>query len=200
MKYRSYANVDTVNNCVRLIPNDTHCFVHSGTSAHSEPTHSVIPVSKRKQLQTTEGCNFDMSLNPLNSCTLMLQRCTFKRPAFLSLCHHFFYSSQSPTLRERFWLPQSPNPTPPKAYASVHHTFSILFLFFFSFFLFCFWDSGDIFKVPDPCLETLCMCPHLSAPPKNTHKYTHVESRYTNSLPGAGPLCACLPQRSWSLA
>lgn len=131
-----------------------------------------------------------MSLNPLNSCTLMLQRCTFKRPAFLSLCHGF-YSSQSPTLRERFWLPQSLNPTPPRAYASVHHTFSILFLFF------CSWDSGDIFKVPDPCLETLCMCPHLSAP-KKTHTNTHTCRKQIHKLPAwsQAPLCLSTSEKA----
>ncbi len=47
----------------------------------------------------------------------------------------------------------------------------------------------DIVHVPTPL-----------RPQKYTRTHTHIESRYTHSLPGARPLCACLPQRSWSLA
>lgn len=153
----------------------------------SESTYSTIKSGmKRNHLQSSEGCNLDASLSPLNSCSLMLQRCAVKKTCIsLSLCHRF-YSSRSPTPGERCCLPRSLNPTPPRAYASVHHTFSILLL------LFCFWDSGDIFKVPDPCLETLCMCPHLSAP-KHTH--THTEQIDTLFAWSQAPLCSSTSEK-----
>lgn len=50
--------------------------------------------------------------------------------------------------------------------------------------LLCFWDCGDIFKVPDLCLETLSVCPHL---PASNNKHAHGGGRNTHSSPGAGP-------------
>lgn len=111
-----------------------------------------------------------------------------KEPAFL--CAIAFISPGLPLGEKRFCLPQSLNPTPPRAYASVHHTFSILFLFF------CFWDSGDIFKVPDPRLETLCMCPHLSAPEATrTHTHTHREQKHTLLAWSQAPLCSSTSEK-----
>ena len=40
-----------------------------------------------------------------------------------------------------------------------------------------------------------CACAHTSSPPTHTHR----KQKHTPS-PGARPLCASLPQRSWSLA
>lgn len=112
-----------------------------------------------------------------------------KEPAFL--CAIAFIPPGLPLGEKRFCLPQSLNPTPPRAYASVHHTFSILFLFF------CFWDSGDIFKVPDPRLETLCMCPHLSAP-EATRTHTQGAETHTPRLePGPSVLVYLREAGAW---
>lgn len=68
-------------------------------------------------------------------------------------------------------------------------SFSSEFFFFFS----CFSDSGDIFPKPDLCLETLCMCPHLSNPMEEhtcgTRKSRHTLFAWSQA-----------PQRSWSPA
>lgn len=70
-------------------------------------------------------------------------------------------------------LPQPPNPTPPRADASVHHTCSIL--------LACVFVSGILVtfsKCQILCLETLCMCPHLSAPDyTHTHTLVHAHTQ-----------------------
>lgn len=57
----------------------------------------------------------------------------------------------------------------------------------FSSLLLSFWDCGDIYRVPDLCLETLRVCPHLHTP-NNTH--THTLRAETHSSPGAGAPCA----------
>ena len=92
-----------------------------------------------------------------------------KEPAFL--CAIAFISPGLPLCEERFCLPQSLNPTPPRAYASVHHTFSILFLFFL--FLGFWWhfqsarsSPWDIVHVPTPL-----------RPRSYTHTHTHTHTQ-----------------------
>lgn len=92
---------------------------------------------------------------------------------------HPLYSTQSPTLRERLCLPQSPNPAPPRAYASVHHTpFSPCFFC-------CFFSLSGILVTFSKC-QILALrhyaCAHTSPPPRihtNIHTHTNREQIHT---------------------
>lgn len=145
-----------------------------------------------KKIVTLERCNLEMSLNPLSSWALILQRCSIKK-ACVFVSFLYFISPNHPlwensSVFRRLQIPHLPEHK--RLFLTLSWLSSCLFLFF------CFSDSGDIFPVPDLCLETLCMCPHLLQPHGNTnphythtHAPKHVDSAETYSSPGAGPLC-----------
>lgn len=128
-----------------------------------------------------------MPLDPLRCCCRVVQR--IKAASFCIVLFFFFFFSPSFIFHpvshsERTALSSivSKSRTSQSIRVCSSHFLLSLLVFFF-----CFWDPGDIFKVPDPCLETLCMCPHLSTP-----KHTNTQrERADIHIPRLEPAPVC---------
>lgn len=137
--------------------------IHSqGTRAHPRRSRSFQNKTERIHLEKLWDT---LRIECRTPCGVILQRCNVKKSLrAISLSLHEKHSASTAS---KSHTSQSIR------VCSSHFLPSLLSL--------CCEDSGDIFKVPDPCLETFVHVPTPPRPPENTHRSTQRESRYTHT-------------------